>query len=830
MRRVWLQTLIWCLVFNMGMAGIAWADADEVLFINEIMASNRDTIADEDGDYEDWIELYNAGGQDVDLTGYYLSDDADNITRWQFPEGSIAAQGYLLVWASGKDRVGTEGQLHTNFRISRDGEPIFLVAPDGERVVDMVDAIPIPRTMSYGRLPDGSDQWVHFAPEHVTPGASNNQEEPYVLPSLSREPLFSHDGGFYTEPFLLELAADNAESVIYYTLDGSEPHPDNVGGKTYFVAPEYPFGRLERRYYETFVYQTPIPIRAASDLANDLVNIRTAREWRAPEERVFQGTTVRAAVYVDDETFGDTVTHSYFVHESMPERYTLPVVSLTANPADLFGYEFGIYVPGFVYDEQYDASLYHWQHPGNYSQRGRDWERPAHMEYFEPDGTLGFAQNIGVRIHGGATRTRDRKSLRLYARSEYDEQNRFAYDLFPGLTQYNGSGQLVEDYNRLILRNSGNDSSGTLIRDAIMQALVDPIGMPKQAFSPVVVFINGEYWGLKNLRERLDPHYVESHYDVDADDVVMLYDYHNNHGTAISVGSSQDLQDFVDLRAFIDEHDMSDSGHFAHVERQMDIDNFLQYYMANIYFKNTDWPHNNNRFWRKDVDTFDPEAPVGHDGRWRWIMFDTDFGFQDPDHNTLRWAIDEYNERTGERWPNMMLRGLLDNANFRNAFINAFADAMNTIFAPNYVHSVIDELYDWIAPEIPEHQVRWQHGGHYPQFMKDFALERPQHMQQHIVRAFGLPGLARITASVNPNEGHIRINSVDIREGTPGITTPMLFRGRYFRGVPITITAVPAPGYEFVGWQDRPDLPEAQFTTVLGRDLMLAAQFRALED
>ncbi len=830
MERLWLLVGILFFVLAMGTVPPVSAADGQVLFINEIMASNRDAIADEDGDFEDWIELYNAGERDIDVTGYYLSDDAEDITRWQFPEGEVPAGGYLLVWASGKDRVGTGGELHTNFRISRDGEPIFFVEPDGETVVDSVEAIPIARTLSYGRLPDGSSNWVFFDADNVTPNRSNNQAEEYLLPSLTRTPVFSHGRGFYTEPFALELETESAEATIYYTLDGSEPHPDHVGGQTYFVAPEYPFGRLNVKTYETFVYTEPIPIPYGSQLSNDLVNIRTAEEWRGPAEQVFQGVTVRAAVYYDDETFGETVTQTYFVDEAMTDRYTLPVVSIVANPRDLFGYERGIYVPGLLYDELYDATLYPWQAPGNYSQRGRDWERPASIEYFEPDGTLGFVQNIGVRIHGGATRTRDRKSLRLYARSEYDQQNRFSYDIFPGLEQYSGSGDLVEDYNRLILRNSGNDSNGTLIRDAIMQALVDPMDIAKQAFSPVVVFINGEYWGLKNVRERLDPHYVESHYGVDSDDVVILYDYHNYDGTAISVGSEQDLQDFVELRTFIDINDMSDPSHYAYVQTQMDIENFLQYYMANIYFKNTDWPHNNNRFWRKDVEKLDPEAPVGHDGRWRWIMFDTDFGFQDPDHDTLRWATRGINERTGERWPNMMLWGLLGNEDFRHRFINAFADAMNTVFAPNYVHSVIDELYNWIAPEIPEHQARWQNGGHYPQFMKDFASARPQQMQQHIVRAFDLPGLSRVTASVNPKEGHIRINSVDIREGTPGITTPMLYRGRYFRGVPVTITAVPAPGYEFAGWQDRPDLEDAAFTTMLDRELRLFAQFRAVED
>ncbi len=806
-------------------AAAASAAAEAELSINEIMASNRDTIADEDGDFEDWIEIYNSGGQDVDLTGFYLSDDSDNVTRWQFPEGLVESEGYLVVWASGKDRVGPGGALHTNFRLDRDGEPVYLVAPDGETVIDSLEAVPVPRGMSYGRLPDGSSNLVHFDQADVTPGKSNDGSSAHFLPQAGLEVHLSHKRGFYGSPFSLEITSSDPEAVIYYTLDGSEPHPDNVGGRSFDAAYAYPGARLETRTYETFVYTEPIFVEAGSGLPNDIVDIRTARNWNQPRSTVFKGVTVRAAAYIDEETFSETATHTFFVDENMDERYTLPVISLAANPADLFSYERGIYVPGKVYDQLHDSSLAYWQQPGNYSQRGREWERPGFMEYFEPEGTVGLAQNIGLRIHGGATRTRDRKSLRLYARSEYDEQNRFDYEFFPGLKKYNRSGELVEDYNRLILRNSGNDSNATLLRDAIMQELVDPIGMTKQAFSPAVVFINGEYWGLMNIRERLDPHYVESHFDVDKDDVAILYDYHNNDGTAIGDGSKKDLQDFVGLRGFIDQQDMSITENYEHVQTQMDIENFIDYYMANIYFRNTDWPHNNNRFWRKRVDEHDPNAAPYHDGRWRWIMFDTDFGFDDPSHDTMRWAMDEKNERTGQRWPNMMLRGLLDNESFRHAFVNRLADAMNTIFHPHRVHQVIDAMYRLIEPELSEHRERWGHGGQYPQFMKDFASERRQFLERHVVRALDLPGVSTVTLSADPSKGHIRINSVDITEDTPGIVSPMFFRGRYFQGVPVTITAVPREGYEFRGWQGSKQGLDASVTTVLSGPLNLSAEF-----
>ncbi len=819
-----IACLVICVIFWMQSLSVLATTGTSVL-INEIMASNSDTIADEDGDYEDWIELYNAGEEVVELTGYYLSDSMDAPLRWQFPTVHIGVEEFLLVWASGKDKVGEEGQLHTDFKISREGEPIILTSPDGETIVDMIAAVPIPRTMSYGRLPDGSDTFVYFGDDNVSPQMSNNQSSPTVLPTTRLLPEFSHERGFYTAVFNLDLTANHPNAIIYYTLDGSDPDPANLDGTEYYIAKDYPNGDQVMRTTKTYVYNEPITIRDGRSIPNDIVSIYTGRGWRAPSRSVFKGVVVRAKVYIDEETFSPTITNTYFVNPRIHERYTLPIVSIVADPIHLFCYEEGFYVPGKIFDTFFDAELPGWQQPGNYSQRGRDWERESHIEFFEDSHTFGFSQNIGLRIHGGASRTRDRKSFRLYARSEYDEQNRFEYDIFPGLIQQAGEGERITNFNRLILRTSGNDSGGTLFRDAMMQRLVDSLDVSKQAYRPVVVFVNGEYWGTKNFRERLDAHYIESHFEVDPDEVVMLYDYHMSGGTSLSVGTEQDVADFVALREYIATNNMQDPLHYDYVATKIDLDNFIEYYAANIYFKNTDWPHNNNQFWRKNTAEYVPDAPHGHDGRWRWMMFDTDFGFVQPEHNTLEWATALYNGRTNEAWPNMILRGLLANDKFRYQFINTLADSMNTVFQSDWVHEIIDEMHRVIQPEITEHVERWNNGGRNPQFMKDFATERPQFVRRHIIDEFKLDGVATVTLNTDPAKGYIRVNSIDIVSTTPGIKDQQSFTGSYFLGVPIEITAIPLPGYEFSGWVGVRGVQEESFSIVLQRDLALFARF-----
>lgn len=184
--------------------------------LNEIQASNGTTIADEDGDYEDWIELYNTGDSSVNLAGYGLSDDYDRPYRWRLPSVTIAPGEFLLVWASGKDRSNTGSPLHTNFSISSAGEEVILTDPNGMRV-DEHEPRSIPRDYSYGRVPDGSDNWFYFT--DPTPDAPNDTE---AYGEIVSQPEISHNEGLYAEPIFLSLSApDGAE--IYYTIDGSEP-------------------------------------------------------------------------------------------------------------------------------------------------------------------------------------------------------------------------------------------------------------------------------------------------------------------------------------------------------------------------------------------------------------------------------------------------------------------------------------------------------------------------------------------------------------------------------------------------------------------------------
>lgn len=787
---------------------LAGSAPSHTIVINEIMASNGTVIADEDGDFEDWIELLNTGDEGLQLEGFTLSDDMDNPARWQFPPVYLEPGGHLLVWASGKDRAEPGFQLHTNFSISREGEPILLSSPTGE-LVDIFPATPLPRDISLGRSPDGTGPLRYFATP--TPGEANT-----TTPSdrVLEPPTFSHDGGFHDAPFLLELLHSDEVVEIVYTLDGSLPSPDNLEGTTYHYKMTYPrdpgnpFGELLEREYRSRAYENPITVEDRSEEPDSITGI--ASTWDrspnsyAPRTPVFKGTVVRARAFAEGAIPSETVTRTFFVTPEGATRYSLPVLSLAIQENHLFDYENGIHVAGVDFDTwrtNSPQSSIRFSAPANYHRRGRDWEYPTHLEIFSGAGDAVFTQNLGWRIHGGGTRARAQKSFRLYARNAYDPPGSMDFPFFPTLTN-RVDGEPIESFQRLILRNSGDDLLHTRMRDAFLHRLLQPLGLDHQAYSPTIKFINGEYWGLINIRERLDRYYIAANHLVDPDDVVMLV---NN--AEISEGSEADRQEWLDLIAYCEENDLAQQEHFDHVANHIDIDNFILYQMGQIYIKNVDWPGNNNRYWRSSTPRREPGFPTTHDGRWRWILFDLDFGFGrlaswEPPANhavsldTLSMAAAEEQERQNPPWSTALFRALLDNEEFRQRFIIAMADHINTTFDPARVERVVDEMHAVIAPYLDEHRHRWRNTMNTsPEFMKIFGTMRPEWVHQHVIDFFELEGTHDLYINItNPDGGNIRVNTVEIPPSEPE------WNGVYFLGVPLRVEAIPHYGYTFTGW------------------------------
>jgi len=804
------------------------------------MASNDKTIANKQGKYEDWIELYNPNDQDVDLAGYYLSDNENNQTKWQFPQNIvIPSKGYLVVWASGEEQAVINGDVHTNFKISADGEPIMLTQPDGKTMVDYFVTYKGQKDVSFGRKQDGDSRMEYFDMSNATPGRTNNNSQGYsISDSKALFPKFSHSAGFYDEGFFLELSTEDKEAVIYYTLDGSEPDPENVNGAGDYYNIKYLYNKdindnkddkLLAKKKTTYIYDgQPISIKSRKGEPNLLSEITSAIEFRKPLEEVSKASIVRAKAY-KGSIASDIVTHTFFVEENIKRKYSLPVVSIVTDSGYLFDYEKGMYIPGKIYDENFDPTLEIWQRPANYMEKGDEWEKPAHIELFEDSDTLGFSQNVGIRIHGGTSRMTSQKTFRIHARYEYDYQNEINYKLFPDLTKA-GSDEPVTRFRSFLIRNSGNDCFNTMFRDALAQSLISHTTVDTQAYRPSILYLNGEYWGIHNIRERYDEHYLENTYDVEPDDVVIL-----ENNAVLDEGLQGDEKHYKDMLNFLVSNDMSLNSNYEYIKTQMDIENFMDYYLSCIYFSNTDWPQNNIRFWRLKTSSYTPDAPFGHDGRWRWLMFDQDYAFgrfSEPDFNALDWAVGGINEKTGEEWPNILINSLIKNESFKTEFINRFADHLNTSFKKERVVKRILEMYNVLKPEMKEYIKRWEveDWDKNVQKMINYSRLRPDAQRQHINDFFNLEGTVNVSLNTDSSRGLIRINHIEINKNTPGVEKPDRWTGEYFKNIPIEITAFPKPGYSFEGWESNleeyKNEKNSSLTIQPDRDIKMTAIFK----
>ncbi len=800
------------------------------IYINEVMASNAAIIADEDGDYEDWIELYNGGEEPVDLTGFGLSDDYDNPFRWVFPVVTIEPGEFLLIWASGKDRNCPEAPLHTNFRINYQGEEVLITLPDSTRI-DELAPTKIPTDISYGRKPDGTGEWYFFT--EPTPGQANYTEG---YSKILEPPAFSKKGGFYANELELEISHPSPEATIVYTLDGSEPCIDNPEGKTYYYKNKYPenpgdpFGDFITGLYISHVYTEPITITDRSNMTDSITHISTtwnSEPYYFPGEPVNKATIVRARAFENGKIPSEIRTQPYLVNSYRSPEYSLPVVFISLNEDYLFDYYDGIYVAGEDFDnwrndneeETVDGST-----PANYRRRGIEFEYPANLQLFEPTHVkASLDQNIGLRIHGGWSRSYPLKSLRLYARNIYSDSE-FNYRFFKDLP--------YDSFKRLIFRNSGNDYYHTFFRDAFIQSMVGHMNFDTQAYQPVIVFINGEYWGIHNIRERYDKHYLNRVYGVDPDNIDLL--------TSIYIAKEGDNKHYRATLNYIEEFGLKDDKHYQYVLTRIDEENFMDYQIANIFAANRDWPGNNIDYWRLRTNEYTPESDYGHDGRWRWLIFDTDFGFglvggdNAYEHNTLSFATKE----GGTEWPNpdwstFLLRSFLENEHFRTKFINRYADQLNTGFLPERSLYLINKLKQQITPEIEEHISRWSQPANINAWqkeidvMRDFAKKRPYYQRKHIKDHFDLEGVIYVNLDVsNQLKGHIRINSIEIEPNTPGVEKlPYPWQGIYFKNIPVEIEAIAAPGYRFTHWEGTVNSTSKVVTLDKNEDIYLTAHF-----
>ena len=518
----------------------------------------------------------------------------------------------------------------------------------------------------------------------------------------------SHNSAFYLGPFELTLRPKYDSLDIRYTLDGS--YPDET----------------------SLLYTGPISIVEHPSKKDKISDIPTTPmegkwqlehfKWKQPTN-VPLATTIRYRCYnVYGDPVGKPYTQTYFVGND--HIHDFGVVSLITEKESLFDEEDGIFVPGIRYSPEKWTD--DWWPPGNYRMQGRAWERRAHISYFDSTKKEVFSTNGGLRLNGQAIAAFPQKSLRFIFRKDYGDSD-IPFPYF--------SDHKVDRYKKILLRNSGNDAFSTLFRDALLQEHIREMDVETQRYSPAILYINGEYWGVYNFRDRFDENYFKDNHGLRKNE----YDLVEGYEGSTAAGNNQSYQR---LWKVVRDEDLTLPENYARVDSMMDIQNFIDYNLIQTYFGNNDWPANNVKAWRAKKEG----------SKFRWMIFDLDFclGYNilgsenSPEFDMIAHST----EQNSKKWSNaghstVMFRKLLDNETFRKQFVCRYLELEKSIFSPETILAQISKFEGRYKGAIPQHIERWG----YPtdmkawseqvNIMREFAQQRPALYRQHLESYLG---------------------------------------------------------------------------------------------
>lgn len=478
--------------------------------------------------------------------------------------------------------------------------------------------------------------------------------------------------------------------------------------------------------------------------------------------------TLKAKTFKKDYLPSKAEVKTYFINE---HAFTLPTLSVSTSPDYLWDNTIGIYTDGTNgVAGNCQLKAVNWN---------QDWDRHAVLEYFDANGEKQFDQGVDIRIGGACSRGNDQKSFVVKPDDKYGK-NHINEKLFDNKT--------ADRYGSFMYRNAGNDNNTLFFRDALIQHLAaSQMDVDYMDYKPTVLYLNGNYWGIQNMREKIDGDFIESNYGIDKDDIDLIDTYGNAiEGTPDAYNSYlNDLQQM----------DLSAPAAFTYIDDHIDVQEFINYLTTEIYVCNTDWPGNNIKFWHQR----------STNGKFRWILWDTDFGLglyagaSYAEHPTFDFVTDD----TKTDWPNpawstLHIRLLLQNPTFKERFIKTFATAMSTTFSPTNFNIELTKFADRIKSEIPYHKTRW--GGTLDGWNKDleraknFIVARQPFMAQHLAEFFGLNDRIQINITSSPTDGgSVVLNNVNA-------TTPVI-NGYYYKDMAYSVSAAPAPGYAFKSWK-----------------------------
>ena len=645
------------------------------LKINEYSCSNIAGPTDAYGQQEDWVELYNTTATNINLTGWYLSDKASNPTKWQIPSGTINANGFKMVYCSGRNTVNGQ-ELHPNFKLTQTDNEWILISNTLGTIVDSIKIVRLTKSNhSVGRSTNGAIDWKLFTTP--TPNANNTGAVNFYTPT----PVMSLASGFYPAAQSVTLTCSDPAATIRYTTDGSVP----VNTST--------------------LYTGPIAINA---------------------------TTMLRARAFSIELTSFTASATFFINVN----HTVPVVSIagagTGSLASLLAGNANLNPQGF-------------------------------FELFEENGTFVDKGEGEFNKHGNDSWAYPQRGLDFIMKDQFGYNGDIDHQIFPNKTR--------DEFQRIILKPGASDNypfenGGAHIRDAFVHTLSQKAGlkMDERTWRPCVLYVNGQYWGVYELREKVDDHDFTNYYaDQDEYNVQYLKTW---GGTWQEYGAPNALTDWNALRNYIASNNMGNAANFTYVDGQLNWESLVDYFVINSYIVNQDWLNWNTSWWRG-------LNPLGDKKRWRYTLWDMDASFghyinytgvPDVTANADPCNVENLPNPGGQGHTDILQKLINENPIVEQYYITRYIDLVNTYFSCTYMNQLLDSMLNEIIPEMPGHVARW--GGtmagwnNNVQDLKDFIDARCLALEQGLIDCYTLSGPYAVTFNVSPPlAGEIKVNS-----------------------------------------------------------------------
>jgi gliding motility-associated-like protein len=695
-------------IFTLALFALSTFLAPAQILINEVCGANYSDW--QTGDYEDWIELFNASPVAVNIGGFHLSDNPDNPTKWEIPAGTnMPANSRLVVLCASELDNEMNGYLATNFRITQtNGETLLFADPGGTILDSYTITVPNQANHSWGRVTDGAADWKVFT--NPTPGASNGTENAYTAYAL--RPQFSAQAGYVGGAFNLSLSTPEPGITIRYTTDGSYP-------------------------------------TAASPVYSGPINIT-------------ETTVVKAIAFSNNPQVLPSFieTNTYFLGS---DTHTLPVVSVSSDEIDdlLNGGGWGL-------------------------------EPLTTFEMFNENGTFVYEVEGDANEHGNDSNAYDQRGFDYITRDQLGYDDEIEYPIFRDRDR--------TGFQRLIMKCAANDNypfaGGAHIRDSYVHSLsiMGDMKLDERAYEPCILYVNGDYWGVYEFREKVDDlDFTDYYYDQPRHYVDFLKTW---GGTWEEYGSGTD---WYTLRDFIVGNDMAVQANYDYANSQFNTGSLIDYFILNSYTVCMDWLNWNTAWWRGT-------HPDGDARRWRYALWDSDATFGHyinytgiPDTGP---GADPCNPETlgdpGGQGHVPVLNALFASPEFNADYINRYADLSNSLFSCEFMVSHLDSMIALIEPEMPRQVQRW--GGSLAGWetavddLRNYILERcSDELVEGMEDCYDVEAIT-VTIIIE-GMGDVQINTITVTY----LQSP--WDGTYYIPIPIELEALTTYGGYFLNWE-----------------------------